>query len=330
MKGDIVKERRKTKKVGESMAFNILLFTVLMIGTIVLSFIVSREQTVDTRKEQSKNLFRENVVKKQLESYSTQKVTYSKRYKVETLCLQAGLKITYVEYLMVKLVTGALFALFGVFVMNNPLLAVIFAVIGFILPKEIITLLKNRRVQIMEKQIGPFMQMVIKRYEATKDFSKSLELTMKEFEGEQPLYGEIKQTVLDVKVGTPVAEAMEGMGRRTGNIYLVRLADYYKIASSLGTDSIRKKLLTQAYQQFEENREVKLKMKKELSGPVRNAYISLGMVPAIAIYQTMTNDSYVDFMINTFIGKVGTAVIMSVLVGALWFINAKIGAPLEE
>jgi tight adherence protein B len=318
------------KKVGEEMGFNLLLFVLLMTATILIANMSRKNDSMlESRKQQSSNILRENVLKKRLEHYTEAKVKFSKRYAIETLCLQAGYKMTYVEFLMISIGTAIVSAFLVGMIMNNPALAIMFALIGYMLPKQAIVFMKNRRVTLMEKQMGPFMQMVIKRYETTKDFGKSLELTLVEFKGEEPMYSEIKQTVLEVNVGVPVGEAMDNMGRRTGNKYMVRLADYYKIASTLGTEEIRKKLLNQAYSQFEENRRAKASMKKELSGPVREAYIMLASIPMFAIYQIMTNDTYIDFMINTSMGKIGTAVIASVFMGCIWFVNAKIGAPLE-
>jgi tight adherence protein B len=215
-------------------------------------------------------------------------------------------------------------------IMNNPILALIFLFVGYMIPKQVITLLKNRRVGLMEKQIGSFMQMVIKRYETTRDFGKALELSTVEFKGEEPLYTELRKTVLDISLGMPVTEAMDGLARRTGNKFMGRLSDYYKIASAIGTDDIRKKLLTQAFQQFEENRKAKQTMKKELSTVVREAYIMLASIPMFAVYQILTNDKYIDFMTNTLMGKIGSVVIVCIFMGAVWFVNNKISAPLDE
>ncbi|WCK56927.1 hypothetical protein PP175_27325 (plasmid) [Aneurinibacillus sp. Ricciae_BoGa-3] len=312
------------------MGLYVVIFIVLMLITILIRNMNGKSDSViDRRKQQSKNILRENVLKKSLERFSEQKVKFSKRYAIETLCLQAGYHLSYAEYLMMSIGSAIGVAILVGIIMNNPLLAIMFLVIGYMLPRQVITFLKNKRVKMMERQIGPFMQMVIKRYETTRDFSKSLKLTLDEFVGEEPMYSEIKQTVLEIQVGVPVGEAMDNMARRTGNKYMARLADYYKIASSLGTDEIRKKLLTQAYSQFEENRKAKASMKKELAGPVREAYIMLGSIPMFAIYQIMTNDTYVSFMTQTSTGRIGTAVISAVLMGSIWFVNAKIGAPLE-
>ncbi|MFF2531576.1 type II secretion system F family protein [Brevibacillus sp. NPDC058079] len=313
------------------MQFHWLMFGITIAVFLIPLLLSLRETTtLQKRKEQSKNLLRENVLKQRIEKIAEEKVRYSKRYATETLCLQAGLPMSYAEYLMISGASAIVVAIFVGMIMNNPILAIIFLVVGYMVPKQVITLLKNRRVGLMEKQIGSFMQMAIKRYESTRDFGKALELSTVEFKGEEPLYTELRKTVLDINLGKPVTEAMDGLARRTGNKYMGRLSDYYKIASAIGTDEIRKKLLMQAYQQFEENRVAKQTMKKELSTVVREAYIMLGSIPMFAAYQIMTNDKYIDFMTNTFMGKVGSVVIICVFMGAVWFVNNKISAPLDE
>lgn len=311
------------------MEFKLLIFTVLMFATILIGFMGKKNSRLESRKQQSTNLLRENVLKKRLEKYAEEKVKFSKRYDIETLCLQAGFNLSYAEYMMISITTAIVSTLSVALVMNNVLLGIVFALIGYMIPKQVITFLKNRRITRMEKQIGPFMQMVIKRYETTKDFGKSLELTLVEFEGEEPMYSEIRKTVLEINVGLPIGEAMDNMARRTGNKYLARLSDYYKIASTLGTEEIRKKLLNQAYKQFEENRKAQATMKKELSGPKNEAYIMLACIPGFAVYSAMTNDDFVPFMTNTLTGQIGTTVITLIFLGSIWFVNKKIGAPLE-
>lgn len=316
------------------MQFHWLMFTIT-VGFFLVMFLFNffknqNSSKLQTRKNQSKNLLRENVIKQRIEKIAEGRVKYSKRYAIETLCLQAGVPLSYSEYLMISVTSGIIVAIFVGIFMNNPLLALIFLVIGYMLPKQFITLMKNRRISLMEKQIGSFMQMTIKRYETTRDFGKALELSTTEFKGEEPLYTDLRATVLEISLGKPVGEAMDGLARRTGNKYMGRFSDYYKIASAIGTDDIRKKLLAQAFEQFEENRKAKQTMKKELSSVVREAYIMLGSIPMFAAYQMMTNDKYINFMTNTFMGKIGSVVIITIFMGAVWFVNNKISAPLDE
>lgn len=307
-----------------------MLFGILSILITVVYFLTTQNNgKLEQRKQQSTNRFRENVLKKRLEKITEDRVKFSKRYEIETLCLQAGFKLQYVEYVMISIATGVIFGVIMMLAMNNLILGLLFVVFGYMFPKQVIGFIKNRRVNMMEKQIGSFMMMVLKRYENTKDFKKSMELSMKEFKGEEPLYSEIRQTVMDTNLGKPVAEALEQMARRTGNKYMMRLADYYSISSEIGTEDARKKLLNQAFLQYEENRKAKAMMKRELSGVKGDAYIMLGAVPLFAIFQINTNDDYVRFMTQTTLGQVGTVFIFAVVIGSLWFINNKISAPLD-
>ncbi|MBP1308766.1 tight adherence protein B [Paenibacillus sp. 1182] len=313
------------------MHFHWMMFAITLFFFIGSSLFSMRgKNKFENRKEQSKNLLRENVLKQRIEQIAEGRVRYSKRYGIETLCMQAGFPLTYAEYLMISVASGLIVAIFVGMVMNNPILGIIFLFVGYMIPKQVITLRKNRRVVMMEKQIGSFMHMVIKRYETTREFSKALELSTIEFKGEEPLYTELRKTVLDISLGKPVTDAMDSLARRTGNKYLARFSDYYKIASAIGTDEIRKKLLEQAYTQFEENRVNKQTTKKELATVVREAYIMLVSIPMFAIYQVMTNDNYIGFMTGTFLGKVGSVIIIGVFMGAVWFINNKISAPIDE
>jgi len=313
------------------MGIELGIFTFLMISTVILLSLGqgNKKSVLDKRKSQTSEMLRENVLKKKLEKITEERVKFTKRYEIETMCLQSGYKLSYDEYLLIKLASAIIFAVGIGTIMHNPIMGVMFFFIGYVVPNQALGFIKNKRIATMERQIGSFMQMVIKRYETTKDFAKALELTMVEFRGEEPLYAEIKQTVLEINLGIPVGEAMDGMARRTGNKYMARLSDYYKIASTLGTEEIRKKLLTQAYTQFEESRKAKASMKKQLAEPVREAYIMLASIPMFAVYQILTNDTYIDFMTNTFIGKAGTAGISAVFMGCIWFVNTKIGAPIE-
>lgn len=310
---------------------------VLLVSFIFLSLLITAiyfmltksDGKLEKRKQQSSNRYRENILRKRLDKLAESRVKYSKRYEIESLCLQAGLKLQFVEYLVISIASSILFAVIMIIVMKNVILGILFLVIGYMVPKQLITFVKNRRVSIMEKQIGSFMLMVLKRYENTKDFKTSLELTMKEFKGEDPLYSEIKLAVMDINLGKPVSEALEQMARRTGNKYMVRLADYYKIASDIGTDEIKKKLLYQAYLQYEENRRGKSMMKRELANVKREAYIMLGAVPMFALFQMNTSDDYIRFMTEEPMGQIGTLVVFIVLAGSVWFINNKISAPLD-
>lgn len=308
-----------------------LFYTIGMIGFSILYHFEPREKTdaISIRKRQSKNMLRENVLKDRLDSIIDKRVKISKRNIMQDKLIQAGFNVSYTEYIMICILSAVVMAVVFGLVLSNPIIAILFLVFGFLAPYQLVSFVRNKRLDLLEKQIGSFMQMVIKRYENTRDLHKALEMTGIEFEGEEPMATEIKKTVLEIDLGIPVVDALKNMAKRTGNKYMDRFSSYYEVASEIGTDELRKDLLNQAYEQYEENRQLKRMLKKEISGPVQDAYVMILAVPMFAVYQVLTNDEYIHFMTQTTMGRVGTAGIIGTLIAIIWFVNAKIGAPLD-
>lgn len=307
-----------------------LLVVALLITLVMMFLMIPKKDQMEFRKKQSVNYFRENVLMKQIEEIVDKRTAFSKRYKMESIALQAGIKLKYSEMMVISIITGFVFAtLFGI-LMNNFGVFIIFLVLGFLLPKQVIAFIRNRRVDKMEMQVGSFMHMVLKRYENTGDFGKSIQMSAEEFVGEEPIYSELKQTVRDINLGMSVPDAVNALARRSGNIYMQRLADYYAIAAEIGTEELQKNLLPQAYLQYEDNQSIKREMKKELATVKRDAYMMLASMPIFVIFSISTHDNYIGFMTQTLVGQIATVIIMLVFLAALWVITRKISAPLED
>lgn len=309
-----------------------LLFYVIIM--VILSIIYNvesdKEVILANRHKQTRKMFRENIIKEKLDNVIKENISIKRQSKMEDRLTQAGLNIGYTEYIMISVLSSIVMALIFGFLLNNVLLGIMFLFIGFFIPHQIVLALRNKRVAVMEKQVGAFMRMVIKRYQNTKDFNKALKMTEREFEGQKPLCDEIRKTVLDIELGVPTVKALRDMAYRTGNKYMIRFADYYEVTSEVGTSELREDLLTQAYEQYEENRQIQRELKQELSGPKQDAYIMLFSVPIFAIYQAISNPDYIYFMTHVKMGKIGTTVIIGTLLIVVWFINNKLGASINE
>lgn len=309
----------------------LVLFVTVMVILTIISLLIDTNKTeqLEFRKLQARGLLRENIIIQNIEKITDKRVKESKIYKTETLCLQAGYKLKYSEFIIFSIVSSVSCFIIMRFLVGNLFLAIIFLFIGWFIPNQYFTIIRNKRVNILSNQIGSFLLMMLKRYEVTKDIKKSLDLTLPEFQGDYPIYTEIKLTIMEIEAGIPTIVALENMAHRTGNVYMLRFADYFKMASDIGTENARHNLLYQAFYQYDENRKNKLRMKARLSGPKRNAYIALISIPTFALYQASTTDDYLTFMTQTFTGQVGTAAICIICLFCLWFINMKIGKPIE-
>ena len=313
------------------MGINVILFLAIMILLTVLYHMEPAEDggRIERRKIQTKNMFRENIVEKKIDKIIEERVKKDKIRKTEKLLIQAGLKISYTEFTVVKFLIAIVMGLIFGISMTNPLLGIVFFIIGLLAPIQIVKYLRNKRVELLSNQIGSFMHMVVKRYENTKDFKSALKLTTEELKGEEPIYTELNNTLIDINLGIPITEALGNLAKRTGNKYLTRFASYYGVASESGAAETRRDLMMQAYLQYEEDMDLKRLLQKEISNSKSQSYFMLFMVPLVAVYQSLTNPDYINFMTKTTMGRIGTTIIATVVMLIFWLINNKIAAPLD-
>lgn len=306
---------------------------VLVIMFIVLSVFntFSKTDFSDTfRKTQAKEMGQESEsFMRKIEEETTKRTKYSKRYEVERICRQAGIRLKFHEIFVLKIITAIALSV-GMFILiRNPFLSVELIFVGQMIPMQIITFIRNKRVGRLEQQIGPMMQMLIKRYLSTKDFARATSLTVVEFKGLEPLYTELKYTVAELEANVTVERAMDNLAERCDNKFLERFSDYYKIASTIGTQEARENLLGQAYLQYEEDRKLRQMLKIEISEPVKDSYIMVLTVPLFACFGFVAMDGYADFLLNQIVGQIMVAALFGIVMGVIWFINNKIGAPLK-
>lgn len=268
-------------------------------------------------------------LKKQMSAMLEEKADISKKYKIETMCVQAGHPMSYGEYKIISIGIALVLPIVMLLAINNIILSIVFAFIGYNIPGQFLKAISNKRISQMEAQVGSFLRIVIERYKNQEDMAKAISQTLPDFRGSEPFYTELKQAVIDMNKGSSTEEAISDLARRTGNKYLTRFSDYYKITGNLSTHQNKVELLNQAFTQYEENRKLKALLKEKISGPVREAYIMVIATPLFMVYQSVATDGYLDFMINDPIGQAGIAGVVLVLLGSIWFINAKIGAPVD-
>lgn len=306
-----------------------IVFYVIMATIIIFDYKSSNKTTLSMRKEQSNVSLREHHIKKALESNIESRSAYSKKYKIETMCNQAGVRISYGEYKILQLICAILLPISCFGLLRNPYLGVASIFIGLLIPHQIISMLRNKRTAVLDRQVGSFLQMVTERYSNTKDFSKALTDCLEDFKGSEPFYSELRDTVLEMQLGVSTSNAIKNLSNRTGNKYLSRLGDYYALAIRLGTSEARNTLLKQAFYQYDEDRKIKNELKIAISGPAGEAYIMIGFIPITMIYNACTNPDYIPFMTQTELGKIGVAIIFSVISGCLWMVSSKLSAPID-
>lgn len=305
-----------------------LLAFCLLSAAFVLSVEVKESEDYSGSKNFRK-LSRQNVVKERINTMISVNMDYNKRKIIEDLIVQAGYQFSTFEFYLMKIGLASLLGFLFYFVLNNPIAGFVMGLIGFMAPKQALLMKKRARAEKLNTQVGTFINIVIGRYEMLNDFSESLRMSLEECYNQEPLATEIRKTVMDLDLGVSVNEALENMTIRTDNKFIRKLTTNYKISTDIGTKEARKKLLGYVIDEYNKESVAKAQLKKELKGPVMEAYLMCAMVPGVMMMQAFMTDGYVEFMTQDGLGKIGMAVIMFVVIGGIWFIKSKVGAPLE-
>lgn len=308
-----------------------ILFAVFAGIAIYRSMDFTKEGIIERRKKiHELKLKYNNKVKVPYNDAINTKVSIEKRRKVEDKYQKAGIKLNYANSFAICLVAGTILSLVSLFGLKNPYMAISAFGFGWNVPGLLATFFANRRLEKINGQVGMFMRMVIKRYQVLKDFYLALETTTDDFVGEEPMYSELITTLNNINRGDPIDDALHEFAQRTDNKFLKRFADYYAISSEIGTAEARENILGQALTQYEEHMELSRELKKQLSELSMEAYLMLLFVPAVIVYQCMNDASYIPFMTTTMLGKVGSAVILTVWLLCFWVINVKLAAPVDK
>lgn len=285
-----------------------------------------KEKLLNERKKQFVNLQSISFVKKSVDKLNSN-IEAKKRNKIETLLVQAGYNISCGEFVFVSIVVGLIGFFMFTTAFQNPLLGILFGFIGYKVPRQFVTIQKNKRIKKLERQIGSFMNMLIERYKVIGDLKIALELTVPEFESSEMLHKELIKTLSETEIYTTIV-ALQNLAFRTGNKFLSRMVDYYESANSV-SDEKRIILMKQAYTQWAEDQGLKRLLKKEIGEPVRDAMLIIGTIPVFAMYQASMDKSYVPFMLEHQVGKIGTTFIVATIVICIWIVINKINAPLD-
>lgn len=305
----------------------------LLFILVIIKFIIEtkRDRPKKSKIEQTHSLkgLRETAIKKELEQSLIEHSSIKKRYKIESLCTQAGFNLSYGEYVLICFFSAILLPVAIVSILDNIYLALMGIAIGAILPGQFISFMRNRRINLLERQIESFMELFAERYKTIRNPTRSLEDCLKDFEGQEPIRYEIKKTLLDINLGMTTVEAMREFAFRTGNTYLSKMVEAVRVAEDIGADEVRERLMNKSLEAYRKKKTRFNNLKQRIQGPKNESMILLFAVPFVMVYQAMTSPGYVDFMLNSELGKGGLALIAGMCLFAIWFINKKIGAPLE-
>ena len=307
------------------------ILTIGLISTCVISTLNFNKDDDERNFKNSKfrKITKNNVAKDILKQLLDEKMDFKKKKKIERYLLQSGLNLNIVDLYIISIGSSLLMAILMGIVFNNIFLVFIFLIVGFMAPRQFIIAKGKKRKEKLNTQVGTFINVVVARYEMLNDFSEALRMSIEECHGQQPIESEIRKTVMDLDLGLSVNEALDNLTLRTGNKHIQKLTNNYRVASNIGTKEARKRLLGYVIDEYNQQTVSEAQLRRELKGPVMDAYLMCAMVPGVMIMQAFLTEGYVEFMTQETLGKIGMTIIVSVLIAGIWFINAKVSAPIE-
>lgn len=315
----------------------ILIVIVAIIITISINIISKlivkpreNDAPISRRGEQLRKFNHESIVKQRLDDYIVGNMKYEKRNKLKLLLLQSGFNLTIVDlYIISAVVAVGGFISVGMLT-NNIIAGIVMFGLGLMLPSQVITFVANRRMMKLDSQVAAFIRMTVKRYYVTTNLASSIEMTLDDFQGQEPITTEIKKTIADLKVGTTAIDALEQMYERSKNKYLKLFVANLKVASNIGTEEMKQTLLDSVVEKFDGDIKMKSKLKKEINSPVIEGFLMMTIVPATYIMQASFDETYVPFMREHSLGKMAFAAAILLVALSGWLLINKVGAPLDK
>lgn len=311
----------------------IAITSVLLINIMIkMSFKISEQEKFNKfdRKKQFKNFSQSSVIKNRIDKYVALEMKYEDRRKKEILLRQAGSNMSISDLYVRSIMTGIVCSVLLGALLKNIVAGIVFFLIGLMLPKNIITLKRNARVNKLDAQIGVFIRTTVKRYYVTNRFVESMEASMQDFDGLEPITSELKQTLSEIELGTSVAEALDNMAVRIQNPYMKLFANNYRVATNIGTQEMKERLLDGVIQKHEKDIKLKSKLKREIKQPMMEGFLMMTVVPITFISQVMSNKDYLEFMIDKWIGKITLAAVILLMSLSVWLLLSRVGAPLVK
>jgi tight adherence protein B len=135
------------------------------------------------------------------------------------------------QMMILNICTLFLFGILG-YLVFNPVMCVIFALVGFFFPMLMIKYYRRRRIRRFNVQLVDALQAMANAFKAGLTFPQAIEHISKE--SSPPLQQEFSLFVKEIKLGVPLEEALVNMGKRVGSDDLDLVVVSTNISRQLG------------------------------------------------------------------------------------------------
>ncbi len=148
--------------------------------------------------------------------------------------LQADLKITVAEYILIRAAVVLVAFLLGVMMTRNPIVGVVLAGAGFFLPRLYIRYRRHKRLQAFDSQLEDVLTLLVGALRAGHSFLQALNVVVEEIP--PPAANEFRRVVREVGLGLSLREALQNLVRRIESDDLDLIVTAVSIQQEVGGD----------------------------------------------------------------------------------------------
>lgn len=210
---------------------------------------------------------------------------------------QADLKMTVAEYVLVKIVSVAVFFGLGVFLGRGAevfalVIGVIGGVIGLFIPDLYINFLRGKRMRSFNGQLGDTLALMGNSLRSGYSLLQSMELVSRE--GAPPISDEFRRVVREVGLGLSTQEAMANLLRRMPSEDLDLMVTAINIQYEVGGNMAQ--ILDTIAHTIRERVRIKGEIRALTAQGVASGYIITGLPIALCLFLLLVNPTYMGPM----------------------------------
>ncbi len=212
---------------------------------------------------------------------------------------RANVKLTVSQYLLLRLLTGAMTAILLVTLTSSLLPAPIGAIAGLMLPRIYLVVRAHRRKKAFEAQLAEAIDLLVGALRAGYGFLQAVEAVTRDID--DPMREELQRAVEEIALGISPADALAAINDRIDSYDFGLLATAISVQRSVGGNLAE--VLENIANTVRERRRIRAEVRAITTGPRVSSYV-LGLIPlALLTFFSSTNQNYRDVMFHSPIGK---------------------------
>ncbi|MTI70608.1 MAG: type II secretion system F family protein [Firmicutes bacterium] len=141
-------------------------------------------------------------------------IDYLKRYieKTQFEIIKAGIPLKGEELIAIQILLCVLLFLFTINIFNSMVIAIMFSILGLLIPKQIIKLRKNKRYKMFNEQLGDAIVLISNSLKAGHSFLQAIDSAAREMP--EPINKEFGKVLKEMRLGIPTEQALESLINR--------------------------------------------------------------------------------------------------------------------